>query len=52
MGSSVCVCVFTHVHLYVRPTCPMLEVFSSLPDFSDVVFDAGKLYSWPIQLQM
>lgn len=50
MGSSVC--ERTHVHLYVCRTCPMLEAFfPALPDFSDVVFDPRKLYSWSVQLQ-
>lgn len=53
MGSSVCVCARAHVHLYVCHTCPMLEgFFLALPDFSDVVFDPRKLYSWSILLQV
>lgn len=46
-------CVSAHKRAsLVCHTCPMLEGFLALPDFSDVGFDPRKLYSWSIQLQV
>lgn len=41
--------VRTHVCLYMRRTCPVLQALSALPDFSEMRFDSRMIYPWSIQ---